>query len=62
MQDWLAELISLLIGFAGGTTIGSLVTIKVVRSNSRSQTRRTVRQTGISAGRDNIGGDRVERG
>jgi hypothetical protein len=62
VQDWVAELISLLIGLAGGGTIGSLVTIKVVRSNSTSQTSRTVRQTGITAGRDNIGGDRINRG
>lgn len=59
MQEWLSEIIALLIGLAGGATVGSLVTIKFVRSSSVEQNR-PVNQSNIKAGRDNIGGDRID--
>lgn len=55
MQHWLPNLISFLLGALGGGTIGSLITIKVVRSQSN----RPVQQSNIRAGRDNIGGDKI---
>jgi len=61
MQGWMSELISFVVGLLGGATIGSLVTIKFVRSSS-VHGNRTVRQSGITAGRDNIGGDRLDNG
>jgi hypothetical protein len=61
MPDWAFELVSFVAGLLGGATIGSLVTIKFVRSSS-VQGNRTVRQSGITAGRDNIGGDRTNKG
>jgi hypothetical protein len=60
MQEWASELISFVAGLLGGATIGSLVTIKFVRSSSVTANR-TVRQSGITAGRDNIGGDHTNK-
>lgn len=59
MPDWMTHPITFVAGLLGGATIGSLVTIKFVRSSSVS---RNVRQSGITAGRDNIGGDRINNG
>jgi hypothetical protein len=61
MQEWASELITFVVGLLGGATIGSLVTIKFVRSSS-VHGNRTIRQSGITAGRDNIGGDRTNKG
>lgn len=61
MQEWMSELISFAVGLLGGATIGSLITVKFVRS-SMVKGNRTVRQSGITAGRDNIGGDRSNNG
>jgi hypothetical protein len=61
MKEWASELISFVAGMLGGATIGSLVTIKFVRSSSVHRNR-TVRQSDITAGRDNIGGDRTNKG
>lgn len=58
MSDWISHAITFVVGLAGGATIGSLVTIKFVRSSSS----RRVRQSDVSAGRDNIGGDRINYG
>ncbi|MGF3024123.1 hypothetical protein ACQVP2_15010 [Methylobacterium aquaticum] len=58
MQNWISEIISFAVGLLGGATIGSLITVKFVRSSSNN-VNRTVRQSGINAGRDNIGGDRI---
>lgn len=58
MPDWISHAITFVAGLLGGATIGSLVTIKFVRSSSS----RRVRQSGVSAGRDNIGGDRINHG
>jgi hypothetical protein len=60
MQEWTSELVSFFAGLLGGATIGSLVTIKFVRSSS-VHGNRTVRQSGITAGRDNIVGDRTNK-
>jgi hypothetical protein len=61
MQGWVSELVSFVAGLLGGATIGSLVTFKFVRSSS-VHGNRTVRQSKITAGRDNIGGDRTNNG
>lgn len=56
VQPWVQDLVSLIVGLVGGGAIGSLVTIKVVKTSSNAV--HTVRQSGIHAGRDNIGGDK----
>ena len=56
MQEWWSEIISAVLGFLGGATIGSLISIRVLKSS------RSVNQSNIKAGRDNIGGDRTNNG
>jgi hypothetical protein len=55
-MEWTFEVISFLIGLFGGATIGSLVTIRVVRDSS-IKNNHSVSQSGVSAGRDNAGGN-----
>ncbi len=57
MQEWWSEIISTALGFLGGATIGSLISIRVMKSSTNNA--RTVTQSNINAGRDNIGGDRT---
>ena len=61
VQDWMTQLVTLFVGLTGGATIGSLVTVKIVRSTTTSKNSRVVKQSNITAGRDNIGGDRTDR-
>lgn len=58
MEEYWSEIVSLVVGLIGGATIGSLVSIRVVRS-SDSKDSRTINQSNIRAGRDNISGDRI---
>lgn len=57
MEEWFSEGVSLLIGLVGGATIGSFLTLKIVRSQSASHNSRSIQQRDITAGRDNIVGD-----
>lgn len=59
MQEWWSEIISAALGLLGGATIGSLISIRVMKSSTNDA--RTVTQSNIKAGRDNIGGDRTNR-
>jgi len=61
VPDWLTELLKLGAAFLGGASIGSFITIKVTRSNNMNTTTRTVKQSRVNAGRDNIVGDRIDR-
>jgi len=58
MEEYWSEIASLVVGLIGGATIGSLVSIRVVRS-SRSSDSRTINQSNVRAGRDNVSGDRI---
>lgn len=58
MEEYWSEIVSLVVGLIGGATVGSLVSIRVVRS-SHSKDSRTINQSNIRAGRDNISGDRI---
>ena len=57
MSDLIQEVLKLVAAFLGGATIGSLVTFKITRSSADHNVNRTVSQSRITAGRDNIGGD-----
>ena len=60
MEEYWSEIVSLVVGLIGGATIGSLISIRVVRTNQLKDSR-TVSQANVRAGRDNIGGDRITK-
>ena len=61
MQGWLSEVLSFILGAVGGLTIGSLVTFKFIKKSTVDSSRSVV-QSNIKAGRDNVGGDKINNG
>lgn len=57
MSDVLPEIILTALGFLGGAAIGSLVTLKIVKSQTASGKGRAISQSNVRSGRDNIIGD-----
>lgn len=61
MSDLIPQIICGVLGLLGGATIGSLVTLKIVRSQTTSGSSRAVTQSNVRTGRDNIIGDVTDR-
>lgn len=61
MSDLIPEIISAIVGMVCGATIGSFVTLKIVKSQTASNGGRIVNQSNVRSGRDNIVGDVTDR-